>query len=274
MIEDKSIEKINKAAFYIEEKIGGNVDTAIILGTGLGNILDKMEEKIEIKYEDVPNFLISTNKDHPGKFVYGSLNKKKVLALAGRFHYYEGYDFSELAFPIYVLKKVGVKNLIITNAAGAISYNIEPGDIVLINDHINLVGAAPTRGNNLDEFGDRFFPIDNLYDRDFRKLAQESALELGFALKEGTYYYATGPHFETPAEIRAMRILGGDMVGMSTVPEALAAGHCNIKVLCLSVATNYSTDRAFGMDGSEVVDVALEVAPRLKSLIERFIEKI
>ena len=194
--------------------------------------------------------------------------------MAGRFHYYEGYDYDELAMPVYVMKLVGVKTLILTNAAGAINWNIHPGDIVAISDHLNFASVSPTRGNNLDEFGERFFPIDNLYDRDLRKLAKESAIEEGFGLKEGVYSYAVGPLFETPAEIRAMRLLGADMVGMSTITESITAGHCGIKVLCLSLATNYSTDRVQNMDGSEVEGVAEDASDNFRRLILNILGKL
>ena len=267
MIKNNDISSYKKSADYIYSIIGESVDIGIVLGTGLGSLLDNVEDKIEINYEEVPEFLISTVKSHPGKFIYGKLNGKKVLCMAGRFHYYEGYDCNELAKPVYVMKLLGVKKLILTNAAGAINYNIEPGDIVAITDHINFAGISPTRGKNLDEFGPRFFPIDNLYDRDFREIAKKSAIEEGFSLKEGVYFYTVGPFFETAAEIRAMRMLGADMVGMSTISESITAAHCGIKVLCLSLSTNYSSDRVQNTDASEVELVAAEASDKFRKLI-------
>lgn len=274
MLKKKEIETYKTAAAYIREKIGKNVDIGVVLGTGLGSLLDDMEEKIEIFYKDIPGFLLATNKSHPGKFIYGKLSDKYILCMAGRFHYYEGYDESELALPIYVMELLGVKTLILTNAAGAINWNINPGDIVAITDHINFAGLSPTRGNNLDEFGDRFFSLSKVYDKDLRELAKNSAIEEGFSLKEGVYFYAVGPFFETPAEIRAMRSLGADMVGMSTISESITAGHCGIKVLCLSLATNYSTDRAENMDGSEVEDVAEASSDKFRRLILNILRKL
>lgn len=267
MLKKKNFDTYKKSADYILDKIKTKVEIAIILGTGLENLLDEMEDKIEINYRDVPNFLISTTNNSEGKFIFGKISGKKVICMTKRFHYYEGYEFDELAMPVYVLKLLGVEKLILTNAAGAVNYNFYPGDICLIRDHINFAGVSPTRGNNLAEFGERFYPIDKLYDEKLRKLAKKSALDLGIEVKEGVYFFTVGPFFESPSEIRAIRTLGGDLVGMSTITETLTAGHCGIKVLAFSVATNYSSDRIENMDGSEVEDVAREVSPKLKNLI-------
>ena len=267
MLKKKNFDTYKKSADYILDKINTKVEIAIILGTGLENLLDEMEDKIEINYRDVPNFLISTTNNSEGKFIFGKLSGKKVICMTKRFHYYEGYDFDELAMPVYVLKLLGVEKLILTNAAGAVNYNFYPGDICLIRDHINFAGVSPTRGNNLAEFGERFYPIYKLYDEKLRKLAKKAALDLGIEVKEGVYFFTVGPFFESPSEIRAIRTLGGDLVGMSTITETLTAGHCGIKVLAFSVATNYSSGRIENMDGSEVEDVAREVSPKLKNLI-------
>lgn len=274
MLKNKEFETYKIAAAYVKDKICGKVSIGIILGTGLGNLLDDIKEKIEIPYKEIPGFLRTTNKSHPGKLIYGNINGKYILCMAGRFHYYEGYDEDELAMPIYVMRLLGVRTLILTNAAGAISWNINPGDIVAISDHINFAGISPTRGKNLDEFGQRFFPLDKLYDKDLRELAKLSAIEEGFSLKEGVYFYAVGPFFETPAEIRAMRMLGADMVGMSTISESITAAHCGIKVLCLSLATNYSSDRVENMDGSEVEDVAKDTSEKFRRLILNILRKL
>ena len=274
MLKKKNFDTYKKSADYILDKIKTKVEIAIILGTGLENLLDEMEDKIEINYRDVPNFLISTTNNSEGKFIFGKLSGKKVICMTKRFHYYEGYDFDELVMPVYVLKLLGVEKLILTNAAGAVNYNFYPGDICLIRDHINFAGVSPTRGNNLAEFGERFYPIDKLYDEKLRKLAKKSAIKLGFEVKEAVYFFTVGPFFESPSEIRAIRTLGGDLVGMSTITETLTAGHCGIKVLAFSVATNYSSDRIENMDGSEVEDVAREVSPKLKNLILKIIEEI
>lgn len=274
MLKNKNFDNYKESANFILDKIKIKPEVAIILGTGLTTLLDEIEDKVEISYSDVPNFLISTTSDNPGKFIFGKLKGKYVICMTKRFHYYEGYDFDELATPVYVLKLLGVKTLILTNASGAVNYNFHPGDICLITDHLNFAGVSPTRGNNLKEFGERFYPIDKLYDKGLRDLAKKSAIDLGFEIKEGVYFFTVGPFFESPSEIRAIRLLGGDLVGMSTITETLTAGHCGIKVLAISVATNYSSDRIENMDGSEVEDVAKEVSPRLKSLIMKIVEEL
>lgn len=274
MIEKKDFNKYKKSADYILSIIKEKVDTALILGTALGGLIDEMENPITIKYEDIPGFLVSTVDSHAGKLVYGTLNGKKIICMSGRFHYYEGYEFSELATPVYVLKLIGVEKLILTNAAGAINYNYHPGDICVIKDHINFASVSPTRGNNLKEFGERFYPIDKLYNKEYREIAKKCAIKRGFSLHEGVYFYAVGPFFESPAEIRAMRLLGGDMVGMSTITESLTAAHCGIKVLCLSLATNYSSDRVEDMDGSEVYETAMESSDKFKTLIKDILLEI
>lgn len=274
MLKEKIFDNYKQSADYILKKIKIKPEIAIILGTGLEKLLDEIEDKIEINYKDVPNFLISTVSEDSGKFIFGKLKGKFVICMTKRFHYYEGYDFNELATPVYVLKLLGVKELILTNAAGAVNYNFHPGDICLITDHINFAGVSPTRGNNLSQFGNRFYPIDKLYDKSLRNIAKKSAIKLGIELKEGVYFFTVGPFFETSSEIRAIRNLGGDLVGMSTITETLTAGHCGIKVLAFSVATNYSSDRIENMDGSEVEDVAREVSPKLKNLIIDIIEEL
>lgn len=274
MIAEKKFEHYQESADFILDKIKIKPEIAIILGTGLETLLDEIEDKIEIEYKDVPNFLISTVKNNGGKFIFGRLSGKYIICMTKRFHYYEGYEYSELATPVYVLKLLGIRTLILTNASGAINYNFHPGDICLITDHINFAGVSPTRGNNINEFGERFYPIDNLYDENLRKLTQNLALEMGIELKEGVYFYTVGPFFESPSEIRAIRLLGGDLVGMSTITETLTAAHCDIKVLAISVATNYSSDRIKNMDGSEVEEVAKDVSPKLKSLIVKVVEEL
>lgn len=179
MLKKKNFDTYKKSADYILDKIKTKVEIAIILGTGLENLLDEMEDKIEINYRDMPNFLISTTNNSEGKFIFGKLSGKKVICMTKRFHYYEGYDFDELVMPVYVLKLLGVEKLILTNAAGAVNYNFYPGDICLIRDHINFSGVSPTRGNNLAEFGERFYPIDKLYDEKLRKLAKKLPLTWG-----------------------------------------------------------------------------------------------
>lgn len=264
-----------KAADYIMEIIGGEVETGIILGSSLGGIADKIKDPIMIDYEKIPNYLLSTVKSHAGKLIVGNLGGKRVICMSGRFHHYEGYDFERLAIPVRVFKILGVEKLIITNAAGAINRDMVPGDIMLIKDHIKLQGQSPVRGHNIPEFGPRFFDVSDMYTKELRDYAKEIGEKENIKLKEGVYFYATGPQFETPAEIRAMGILGGDAVGMSTVTEAITAAHCGIKVLGISLITNM----AAGITGDpvttqEVKEVGESSGEEMEKLITAIIKDL
>lgn len=268
MYEKPDYEFYKKSADYIRERIGTPPAIGVVLGTCLGEIEEEITDKTEIYYKDIPNFLVSTAPGHAGKLVCGTLGENRVLCMAGRFHYYEGYSFENLRIPVYVFKLLGIRTLILTNAAGAINLNYEAGDICVIKDHINLCGVSPQRGSNISELGERFFSMNDVYTPALRELAKKSAVELGFSLQEGTYFFAAGPQFETPAEIRAMRLLGADMVGMSTVPEAITAAHCKMDVLCLSLATNLSADRVTDHDVTEdVANVEDVVSGRFRALL-------
>ena len=227
-----------EAADYILDNIGVQPGLCIILGSGLGPLAKMIEVDKVINYEDIPNFPVSTVSTHAGELITGRLAGVNVICMNGRFHYYEGYTFEDLAFPVRALALAGVKAFIITNASGAVNTDYHPGDVMIIKDHINLLGVNPVRGQQYADFGDRFYDTGNLYTKDFRKIAMECAEGSGLTVHEGVYMFFPGPNYETPAEIRAARILGADAVGMSTVPEALTAGHCGLPVLGLSVVTN------------------------------------
>lgn len=272
---DSTYENLKSSADYIRSKIDYDVDIALILGSCLGTLSDEIQNQIVIDYEDIPNFLVSTVSSHAGKLILGDLNGKKVVCMSGRFHYYEGYDFEQLSIPIYVFKLLGVKTVILTNAAGAVNKSYKPGDIMIINDHIKLMGASPVRGKNLEEFGPRFFEMTSVYDKDLIEIAKEAAKGLDLTLQEGVYYFAPGPQFETPAEINAIRILGGDAVGMSTVTEIITAAHCGIKVLGLSLMSNMAAGVTSEIITTEEVDeVAGKTAEEFKKLIRNIIGKI
>ena len=226
------------SADYVRSKIDFTPEIGIILGTGLGPLAEEIENPVVIPYGDIPNFLVSTNSDHAGKLILGTLAGKKVVCMSGRFHYYEGYDFEQLTAPIRLFKLLGVKTVILTNASGAVNNEYRPGDVMILKDHIKLNGHSPLRGPNVEEFGPRFFDISNMYTPALRKLALECAGGTGLRVHEGVYMFFTGPQFETPAEIRAARILGADCVGMSTVTEALTAAHCGMPLLAMAVVTN------------------------------------
>lgn len=230
-----------KSADYVRSKIDFTPEIGMILGTGCGPLADEVENPIVIPYGDIPNFLVSTNPDHAGKLILGTLGGKKVVIMSGRFHYYEGYEFEELTGPIRLFKLLGVQKTIVTNAAGAVNPTYKPGDIVILKDHINFMGIAPTRGRNVPEFGRTFFDVSDMYTKALRDIAHECATRANLTIHEGVYMYMCGPQFETAAEIRAIHIMGGDCVGMSTVPEALTAAHCGMPLLGLSLMTNMAT---------------------------------
>ncbi len=232
------MEKYRAAADYIGSRITGSPQTGIILGTGLGSLVDFLGETIEIDYSDIPGFPQTTVEGHAGKLVCGLLGGKRVLVMKGRFHFYEGYEMDQVAFHIRVFKLLGISQLIVTNAAGGINAGFIPGDLMLITDHISFFAPSPLRGRNLGEVGPRFPDMCNAYDADLIHLAKDAAIKEGISVREGVYAFAQGPMFETPAEIRALKVLGADAVGMSTVPEVIVARHADIKVLGISCITN------------------------------------
>lgn len=270
-----TVEFFQKSADYVLSIIKEKPEIAIILGSGLGDFASKIENPIEIAYEDIPNFLVSTVSSHAGKLIYGKVGGKKILCMAGRFHSYEGYDFEQLVIPIRLFKLLGVKVTILTNAAGAVNRSYEVGDIMIVSDHIKLNGASPLRGKNLDFFGPRFFDVTDMYAKSLRELALKCAENSGLNFHEGVYMFFPGPQFETPAEIRAARLLGADAVGMSTVTEALTAAHCSMPLLAFSVMTNMAAGVLdCKLSDEEVGIAAAKIADRFGAYIEKIIRKI
>ena len=236
---DKLMDKMQEAAMYITSRIGNTpVDIGMVLGSGLGGLADELQDAVAISYKDIPYFPVSTVFGHKGRLVVGTLEGKRVMCMQGRFHYYEGYGMDQVVFPIQVMHALGINNLLVTNAAGGVNSSYKPGDLMLITDHIKLIADSPMRGPNYDTLGERFFDMTNAYDKRLSALAREEAKRLSITLHEGVYMFFAGPSYETPAEVRAARILGSDAVGMSTVPEALAASHMRMKVLGISCITN------------------------------------
>lgn len=227
-----------KSADFIRARIPCPPEIGIILGSGLGSFAGRIRDPVEIPYRDIPNFPLSTAPDHAGRLIVGTAAGKKTACMSGRFHSYEGYDFATLATPVRVLKLLGVRTLILTNAAGAVNTGYRPGDVMLIRDHLKLTGASPLCGPNVGEFGPRFFDTSRMYDPGLLAAARRAADGCGLTVHEGVYMFFTGPQFETPAEIRAARALGADAVGMSTVTEALTAAHCGLPALGISLITN------------------------------------
>ena len=268
-------EYFQKSADYVKSIVPYTPEVALVLGSCLGPFADTIEDPIVIDYKDIPNFLISTVDSHAGKLIFGTVAGKKVVCMSGRFHSYEGYDFEQLVIPVRLFKLLGVKATILTNAAGAVNESYRPGDIMIVKDHIKLAGHSPLRGPNVDEFGPRFFDVTHMYTPALRALAKDCAEGIDLRVHEGVYYFFTGPQFETPAEIRAVRILGADAVGMSTVTEALTAAHCGMPLMCLSVMTNMAAgvlDRP--LTNGEVDETAKTIATRFSAYVTKIIGRI
>ncbi len=264
-----------ESANYLKSKVNRSPGIAIILGSGLGELAQKVENPVYINYQEIPHFKTSTAPDHKGRFVFGSFGGKEVVFMQGRLHYYEGYSLQEVTFPIRVLKETGVKTLIATNAAGGINKAFAAGDIMLIEDHINLLGTNPLIGPNIAYYGERFFDMTYAYTPRLQQIAKESAAQIGLPLQKGVYIACTGPSFETPAEIRAFRLWGADAVGMSTVPEVIVAVHCGMEVLGLSLITNAAAGvLGTPLCGQKVIETAQKKGREFEALIERIVEQI
>lgn len=272
---DYNFEYFKKSADYVRSVINDEPEIAIILGSGLGDFASRIENPIEIRYEDIPNFLVSTVESHAGKLIFGKAGGKRIICMSGRFHFYEGYDYEQLVIPIRLFKLLGVKATILTNAAGAVNTDYKVGDIMIVSDHIKLNGASPLRGKNIDYFGPRFFDVTDMYTKKLRELALNCAEDSGLTFREGVYMFFTGPQFETPAEIRAARILGADAVGMSTVTEALTAAHCSMPLLAFSVMTNMAAGVLNQKLSDEEVGIAAaKISERFGKYIEKVISQI
>ena len=268
-------EYYKKSAEYVKSKINFTPEIAIVLGSALGGFANEIENPVVIEYQDIPNFLVSTVQSHAGKLILGTLAGRKVVCMSGRFHYYEGYSFEQLAAPIRLFKLLGVKATILTNAAGAVNTSYQPGDVMLIMDHINLMGASPMRGRNVQKFGDRFFDVGNMYTRSLRDIAKACAKNTVLKVHEGVYQFFSGPHFESPAEIRAARALGADAVGMSTVTEALTAAHCHMPLLGLSLMTNMAAGvLEQPLTTTEVDETAQRVAPLFREYVKDILRRL
>lgn len=266
--------KIWEAADAIRQQIGSFApEVGLVLGSGLGYFAEEeICDPVFIPYGQVPHFPRSTAPGHAGRFVVGTVQGRRVIAMQGRVHHYEGFSMREVAMPVRVMKSLGIHTIILTNAAGGIREEMEPGDLMLISDHINLMGDNPLSGFNDERIGPRFPDMTVVYDKELRAKAQKVADELGYPLQEGVYVGVSGPSFETPAEIRAFRIFGADAVGMSTVPEAIAARHCGLKVCGLSYISNKAAGMGDGtLSAEEVLDNAQKVKPIFTGLLRGLI---
>ncbi|MDR0660024.1 MAG: purine-nucleoside phosphorylase [Prevotellaceae bacterium] len=244
------LEKIKETTSFIQSKITATPEVGIILGTGLGGLVEHIENKQAIEYKDIPNFPVSTVEGHSGRLIFGTLGGMRVMAMQGRFHYYEGYNMQKVTFPVRVMKEIGIKQLFVSNASGGVNPHFAIGDLMLITDHINLM-PNPLLGKNYKELGVRFPDMSEAYSKELISLAEKTANQLNIKLQKGVYVGTTGPTFETPAEYKYFRIIGGDTVGMSTVPEVIVAGHAGIPVFAISIITD------LGVEG-KIVEVSHE----------------
>lgn len=274
---DPRVEKIMAAADYIAAKLDGRKPFAgIVLGSGLGKLADKIENQIVIPYREIPGFPVSTAVGHKGNFIAGELGGKFVVAMQGRFHFYEGYPMELVILPIRVMKVLGIQYLFVSNAAGGVNFDYKVGDLMVITDHISHL-PNPLIGPNIEEFGPRFPDMTRPYDLRLRKMALEIAEEQGYDLKQGVYFASTGPTYETPAEYKYYRLIGADAVGMSTIPEVIAARHSDIPVFGMSVITNEAHDDYaddYVNDGDDVVKAADAAADTMTALFTKIIERL
>ena len=265
-----------ESAEALRAKLGGFVPRCLlILGSGLGALGDEVEAPIVVSYGDVPHMKHSTAPDHKGQFVFGRLAGRNVAVMQGRLHTYEGWSFADVSYPVRVLRLLGAETLIVTNAAGAVNTGFSAGDIMLITDHIKLFGVSPLCGANIAEFGPRFPDMSQVYTPALREIARKAAENLDILLREGVYMYFPGPQYETPAEVRAARILGADAVGMSTVPEAIVAAHCGMKVLGFTLCTNMAAgvlDQP--LDGDEVIAAGMAAGPKFTALVKACLAEV
>ena len=268
------MKRIDEAAAKVLA-VCGKADIGVILGSGLGDYAEALEDAVKLPYSEIPGFPRSTVAGHAGMWCCGTLYGKRVVMMQGRFHYYEGYGMKDVTLPVRVMQKIGVKTLIVTNAAGGVNLGYHPGELMVIGDIFSMTAQNPLIGPNLDAFGPRFPDMSCAFDKELRALAHECANEQGFALREGVYAQMTGPTYETPAEIRMLRTLGADAVGMSTVPEVIVARHGGMRVLGISCITNMAAgilDQP--LNHAEVTETAYRVMGLFRNLLDRIIEKM
>lgn len=267
--------KLVETTEYIHQQIKEQPVIGIVLGTGLGGLVKEIKIQHTLNYCDIPNFPVSTVESHSGKLIFGELGGKKVIAMQGRFHYYEGYNMEQVTFPIRVMKMLGIKKLLVSNASGGVNPAYEIGEIMFINDHINLFPESPLRGKNMDELGPRFPDMSDPYDQEMLKLAKEIAAANKIKVVEGIYAGLTGPALETPAEYNYIRTIGADTIGMSTVPEVIVARHMSIPVFALSIITDLGVPgKIKKVNVEEIIAVARKQEPKMTLILKELIEKI
>jgi purine-nucleoside phosphorylase len=266
---------IKQSTDFLKQKYENTPKIGLILGSGLGVLAEEIENPVKIPYEDIPEFPVSTVEGHAGQLVFGTINGMEVVAMQGRFHFYEGYAFDKVTFPVRVMKELGVEKLIVTNAAGGVNETFAPGDLMLISDHINNMGTNPLIGPNDSNLGVRFPDMSEAYCKNLREKARTVASKIGLKVQEGVYVGNTGPSYETPAEVRMLRVLGGDAVGMSTVPEVIVARHAGLKVLGISCISNMAAgilDQP--LNHEEVMETTEKVKVNFLQYVKELIKEI
>ena len=267
------LEKIQETAAFLRSKMQTSPETAIILGTGLGSLVNDISDKYEISYQEIPNFPVSTVEGHCGKLIFGKLGNKDIMAMQGRFHFYEGYNMKEVTFPVRVMRELGIKTLFVSNAAGGMNPAFNIGDLMIITDHINHFPEHPLRGKNIP-YGPRFPDMSEAYSKDLIHQAKQIAAEKGITVQQGIYIGTQGPTYETPAEYKMFRILGADAVGMSTVPEVIVANHCGIRVFGISVITDLGVEgKIVEVTHEDVQKAADEAQPLMTTIMRELINR-
>ena len=269
------LEKIKETVDYISQKIKSQPEVGIILGTGLGALGEEIDAEVKIPYGDIPHFPVSTVESHQGQLIFGRLGSKSVVAMQGRFHYYEGYDMKEVTFPVRVMKFLGINNLFVSNASGGVNPNYEVGDLMILNDHINLFPEHPLRGKNIAELGPRFPDMSQPYEKSLIERAQEIAKKEGIRVQVGSYAGLTGPTLETPSEYKYIYNIGADAVGMSTVPEVIVARHMSIPCFAISIITDLGVEgKIVEVSVEDVIAVANEAEPKMTTIMKQLIASL
>lgn len=273
---DNLYDKIQESKLYLESLVSEKPAVGLVLGTGLGGIVDMIEDKLHVPYKDIPHFPVSSVKSHSGELVFGRIGGRNIVICSGRWHYYEGFSMKALTFPVRVMKAIGVEDFIITNASGSLNSSLKQGDIVLVQDHINLFPENPLRGDNDERLGIRFPDMKYAYNREMIKRALSVADELGIEVKTGVYVGLQGPNLETPAEYRFLHRIGGDLVGMSTVPEVLVAVHSGMRVMVASIVANQSYPVAYIRETTheDVIDAVNLSVKKLQAILVRMLTMI
>ncbi|GLU43634.1 purine-nucleoside phosphorylase [Allomuricauda sp. NBRC 101325] len=268
-------EQLNESVEYLKKRGFETPEIGIVLGTGLGQLIDNIENPIEAHYNHIPHFPLATVEFHTGKLIYGTIEGKKAVVMQGRFHLYEGYDFVDITYPIRVMHQLGIQKLFVSNAAGAVNLNFKKGDIMLIEDHINLQGGSPLAFKNVSQFGNRFVDMSEPYDVDMRNKMEKIAQKEGISLQKGVYASVVGPQLETKAEYRMIKTLGADAVGMSTVPEVIVANHLRLPIVAVSVLTDEcDPDNLEPVNIQEILDIAAQTEPKMIKLFTELIKEI